>query len=224
VRASFVSFLLLPAFALAVGACREAPSGGNADRESRRPALTEREAYRPPADGILTAVQIEAFLRVREATVRSYSSPGARAPLEGEEEISRATLARAPEMRAARQLAVPPEEYLWVRERILEAEAAASTAKLNADVLALLEKTLASLRSRRPSAPDEASRQLLDEQIASFEAEAVRVRREAGEKEPEAIRANLKVLGPYRQKVTAIADELAELGAAAAAALPTPPK
>ena len=63
-----------------------------------------------------------------------------------------------------------------------------------------------------------------DEQIASFEAEAVRVRREAGEKEPEAIRANLKVLMPYRQKISAIADELAELRAADAAAHPSPPK
>lgn len=210
--------------AVGAGACRESPSGRSGERESRRPALTEREAYRPPADAILTVAQVEAFLKVREATIRSYSSPAARAPLEGEEGISRATLARASEMRAARQLAVPPEEYLWVRERILEAEAAASTAKLNADVLALLGKTLTSLRSRRPSAPDEASRQLLDEQIASFEAEAVRVRREAGEKEPEAIRANLRVLGPYRQKMSAIADELAELSAAAEAALPTPQK
>lgn len=222
VRAWFVSFPLVVVLALGAGACRDASSGGSADRESRRPALTEREAYRPPADAILTVAQIEAFLKVREATIRSYSSPGARAPLEGEEGISRATLARASEMRAARQLAVPPEEYLWVRERILEAEAATSTAKLNADILALLEKTLASLRERRPSAPDEASRQLLGEQIASFEAEAARVRREAGEKEPEAVRANLKVLGPYRHKISAIADELAELVAADAALLTSP--
>lgn len=124
-------------------------------------------------------------------------------------------------MRAARQLAVPPEEYLWVRERILEAEAASITAKLNADVLALLEKTLASLRTRRLAAPDDASRQLLDGQIASFEAEAVRVRREAGEKEPEAVRANLMLLGPWRQRISATSDELVEL---AAAALPQPPK
>lgn len=223
-RPPFVSFPLVVALAFGAGACREASPGGGAGRDSRRPSLTEREAYRPPADAILTVAQIEAFLKVREATIRSYSSPGGRAPLEGEEGISRATQARAAEMRAARQLAVPPEEYLWVRERILEAEAAAVTASLNADVLALLEKTLASLRNRRSSAPDEASRQLLDEQIASFEAEAVRVRREAGEKEPEAIRANLKILAPYRQKISATSDELAELGAAEAAALPSPPK
>lgn len=219
---SFASFPLV----VALGPRRRRLPGGlpgqSPDREARRPPLTEREAYRPPADSILTVAQVEAFLKVRDATIRSYSSPGARAPLEGEEGISRATLARAAEMRAARQLAVPPEEYLWVRERILEAEAASITAKLNADVLALLEKTLASLRTRRLAAPDDASRQLLDGQIASFEAEAVRVRREAGEKEPEAVRANLMLLGPWRQRISATSDELVEL--AAAAALPQPPK
>lgn len=184
--------------------------------------MSEREGYRPPADAILTAAQVEDFLKVREATVRTFSSPGEPVPLEGDEGISRATLARASEMRAARQLAVPPEEYLWVRERILEAEAAAATARLNADVLALLDRTLASLRDRRPSAPDEASRQLLEEQIASFEAEAVRVRREAAEKEPESIRANEKVLAPYRERISAISEELAELRAAAPALAPAP--
>ena len=216
-RALFFSFPLLAALVLGAGACRDASSGGNDPLESRRPALTEKEGYRPPADAILTAAQVDAFLKVRAATARSYSSPGGPAPLEGEEGISGATLALAAEMRAARQLSVPPEEYLWIRERILEAEAAAVTAKLNADVLALLEKTLASLKSRRAAAPDEESRKLLEEQIATFEAENVRVRREAGEKEPEAIRANLKVLGPYRQKISAISDELAQLRAAAPA-------
>ena len=221
-RSSFLAFTLVAALALGAGACRDGASGESRPGETRRPALSEREGYRPPDDAILTAAQVEDFLKVREATVRTFSSPGEPVPLEGEEGISRATLARAAEMRAARQLAVPPEEYLWVRERILEAEAAASTAKLNTDVLALLEKTLASLRGRRPSAPDEASVRLLDEQIASFEAEAVRVRREAGEKEPEAIRANQRILAPYRQKISAMDDELAALRAAAPA--PAPPQ
>jgi len=223
VRSSSLAFPLVAALALGAGACRDSASGESRPEETRRPALSEREGYRPPDDAILTATQVEDFLKVQEATVRTFSAPGEPVPLEGEEGISRATLARAAEMRAARRLAVPPEEYLWVRERILEAEAAAATARLNADVLALLDRTLSSLRERRPSAPDEASVRLLDEQIASFEAEAARVRREAAEKEPEAIRANLKVLGPYRQKISAIADELAELRAAAPA-LDPPPK
>lgn len=211
-RASLAAAGLL--CALALGACREASPGRGSLPESRRSGRTEREGYRPPESAVLAVGQVESFLKVREATVRAWASPGARAPLEGEEGISGATEARAAEIRAARSLSVPVEEYLWIRERIIEAEAATLTAKLNADVLALLEKTLASLRARRREAPDDASRQLLDEQVASFEAEAERVRREAAEKEPEAIRANIRVLAPYRQRLSAIADELSQLRAA----------
>jgi len=221
VRASRGFVRLLATFALGLAACRDESRVPGAPVESRRSGAAERESYRPPADAVLTPSQVELFLRVREATVRALSSPAKPAPPGGEEGISGATEARASEIRAARELAVPVEEYLWIRERVIEAEAAATTAKLNADVLSLLERTLASLRERRASAPDDASRQLLDEQVASFEAEAVRVRREAGEPEPPSIRANLKVLGPYRQKISAIADELSELRAASVA--PTAP-
>ena len=193
---------------LAAG-CREAPPAGGPSPAARRPA--ESEGFRPPENGVLTAAQAEAFLKVREETARVLATPGGSAPLEGDEGISDATEARAAEVRAARALSVPVGEYFWVRERVLEAEAAAQTAKLNADVLALLGRTLDSLRQRRAAAPDDASRQLLDEQIASFEAEAARVRREAAEPEPASIRENLAVLAPYRAKLSAVSDELAAL-------------
>lgn len=219
-KASLASALL--AAALGASACRDA-APAPASAEPRRPGLSLREAYRPPEDGVLTTQQVETFLEVRKATVRVRSTAAGNAPLEGEEGISGASEARAAEVRAARSLSVPVDEYFWVRERILEAEAAAMTAKLNADVLALLEKTLKSLRDRRPAAPDEASRRLLDEQVASFEAEAARVRRESAEKEPESVRANLAVLAPFRSRISAIEDELAELDAAARREAAAPP-
>lgn len=151
------------------------------------------------------------FLRVREATAKARLSAKPAAPLEGEEGISGAAESRASEIRAARALSVPVDEYLWVRERVLEAEAAVLTARLNADVLGLLTGTIDSLRERRATAPDEASRKLLDEQIALFEAEAARVRREAAEEEPATVRENVKILAPWRKKISATTDELAQL-------------
>jgi hypothetical protein len=218
VRVSILSTGLLAA--LAACACGQAPPSGGAPLESRRSGQTERESYRPPSDGVLSPGQVETFLKVRAATVRIAGRPGPRVPLEGEEGISGASEARASEIRAARALSVPVEEYLWVRERILEAEAATLAAKLNADVLALLGRTLDSLRSSRLQAPDDDSRQVLDEQIASFAAEEARVRREAGEREPEAVRANLAVLAPYRGRLSTIADELAHLRAASVPVAP----
>jgi hypothetical protein len=220
VRASPASLVLLGTLAFGAAACRGGASTSDAPVESRRSGTAEREGYRPPADGILTPPQVEAFLKVRERTSRLLGSPVKASPPEGGEGISGATEARSAEMRAAREVGVPVDEHLWVRERVLEAEAATLTARLNADVLALLDRTLDSLRERRLTAPDDASRQLLDEQIASFGAEAARVRREAAEEEPAAIRANLRITAPYRARLSAIGDELARLRASAT---PTPP-
>ena len=95
-----------------------------------------------------------------------------------------------------------------MKERVLEAEAAAMTARLNTSVLAMLDKTLADLKARRADAADEGSRKLIAEQIANFEAEAERVRRESREKEPDSIRANMKTLEPFRARLAAAHEAL----------------
>ena len=114
----------------------------------------------------------------------------------------------APDLAVARRTGFPEEEFLWIRERVLEAEASATNARLNADVLAMLDRTLSDLRSRRAGAADAGSRQLLDEQVAGFETERDRLRREASAAEPAAVRGNLKVLEPHRARIAALQAEL----------------
>ena len=109
---------------------------------------------------------------------------------------------------AARARRVNAEEFLWVKERVLEAEAAIMTTRLNTAALALLEKTLADLKARRSDAADEGSRKLLAEQTAQFEAEAERVRRESKVRETDAVRSNMKTLEPYRSRLAAAQDAL----------------
>jgi hypothetical protein len=99
-------------------------------------------------------------------------------------------------------------EYFWVRERVLEAEAAGLGDRLMASHLAMLERTLAELRTRRASAPDEGSKKLLGEQIANFEAEANRTRRESRERDPDLVRANLKTIEPWLSRLEAAGDVL----------------
>ena len=109
---------------------------------------------------------------------------------------------------AARARGLNTEEFLWVKERVLEAEAAAMTARLNASVLAMLDRTLADLRARKADAADEGSRKLVAEQMANFEGEAERVRRESREKEPDSVRANVKTLEPFRARLAAAHEAL----------------
>ena len=158
-----------------------------------------RDVYRPPADGRVTAAQVETYLsildRVRLDLRRVRPTP-AGDPL---------TTVPA-DVAAARARGVNVEEFLWVKERILEADAAAMTARLNASALALLDRTLGDLKARRADAADEGSRNLLAEQTAQFEAEAERVRRESKLKEPDSVRANMKTLEPFRARLVAAQD------------------
>ncbi len=164
-------------------------------------AAEPRDVYRPPADGRVTAAQVEMFLSVLDRV---------RLDLKGE----KPTPAGDPlstvsaDVAAARARGVNVEEFLWVKERVLEAEAATMTVRLNASALAMLEKTLADLKARRADAADEGSRKLLAEQTAQFEAEAERVRRESKVRESDAVRSNMKTLEPYRSRLAAAQDAL----------------
>jgi hypothetical protein len=167
----------------------------------RARASEPRDVYRPPADGRLTGAQIEMFLSVLDR-VRLDRRGGAPTPV-GD------PLSSVPaDVAAARARSVNVEEFLWVKERVLEAEAAAMTVRLNAAALAMLEKTLADLKARRADAADEGSRKLLAEQTAQFEAEAERVRKESKARESDAVRSNMKMLEPYRPRLAASHDAL----------------
>lgn len=172
-------------------------------------ADTSRAGFKPAADGLVTSKQVEMYLKVLER-LRARKSAG---------EAGDALEAAAADAKAAREAGADLDEYLWVKERILEAEASVMTDKLNADVLAMLEKTLGDLRARREKTQDEASRKLLGEQIASFEAEVERTRREAREKEPESVRANALLLQAFRGRLHA---QQAELERLVPVAPPTP--
>jgi len=179
-------------------------------------------SFSPPPDGLLTPRQVELFLAVAQTLAsrrqRTPAVPGTPGP-----RVADALEGVAPDVGAARSVFKSVEEYLWVKERVLEAEAATLAAKLNADEEAMLKSTLADLRSRLANAADEGSRKLLSEQIATFEAEAERTAREGREKEPDSVRANQKVLEPYRGRLSALPDELVRAGLGAGMQLPPPP-
>lgn len=194
---------LLAAVALCVG-CAEPDVAGSAGAppSGARLADAPRGSYRPPADSRLTREQVQAFVEVLERAVKAPAPP-APAPASGGGDD-----ADPLEVTAARQAGVNVEEFFWVRERVLEAEAALTTRKLDADVLAMLEKTLSDLRARREQATDDGSRQLLDEQLAQFQAEAERVRKESRREEPAHVLGNGTTIAPFRERIGALQSEL----------------
>jgi hypothetical protein len=158
-----------------------------------------RDVYRPPADGRVTGAQVEMYLSILDRV--RLDLRGARPTPAGD------PLTTVPaDVAAARARGVNVEEFLWVKERVLEADAATMTARLNASALVLIEKTLSDLKARRADAADEGSRKLLAEQTAQFEAEAERIRRESKLREPDSVRANMKTVEPFRTRIAAAQD------------------
>ena len=172
-----------------------------------------RDVYRPPADGRITVAQVETYLSVldrvrldlRGARPTPAGDPLTMVPADVAENRADVQARAAADARAR---GVNAEEFLWVKERVLEADAAAMTARLNASALALLEKTLGDLKARRADAADDGSRKLLAEQTAQFEAEAERIRRESKLREPDSVRTNVKTLEPFRARLTAAQEAL----------------
>jgi len=189
--------VVLAAAAVGCGSPDATPAASTTAPPSR--AAEPRDVYRPPADGRVTAAQVEMFLSVLDRVRLDLRDEK---PTPGGDPLSSVPV----DVAAARARRVNVEEFLWVKERVLEAEAATMTARLNASALAMIEKTLADLKARRADAADEGSRKLLAEQAAQFEAEAERVRRESRVRESDAVRSNMKTLEPYRSRLAAVQD------------------
>lgn len=180
------------------------------------PRPPDPQPYQPPKDGRVTQRQLDQYVAVRDRiriALRQAPPPGGR-----KNELDTAAL----ESRAAAEAAVPLEEYLWVREKILEADAAAAAAKQNADLIAMLDKTVGELKDRKAKASDEGSLKLIAEQLSSFEDELGRIRREAREREPEAVRANLRLLEGSRGRIAPLQDEIDRLRAERVTPRPSP--
>src|SRR6266542_2750923 len=80
--------------------------------------------FQPPADGLLTDAQIDRYVRVRRAARGVGKPEGPRTP----------PLEPTPRLRfdeeAARAVGVDPEEFVWVRARIVEALVALDTSQV----------------------------------------------------------------------------------------------
>jgi hypothetical protein len=150
-RRARAALLLVSAVALAAsGGCGNGDSAaGRLTRVARASGarLRARAGFQPPADGLLTDAQIDRYVKVR-----------------------RAAKGRSDED-AARAVAVDPDEFAWVRSRVIEALLEADRRRVRTASDEVYAKTIASLRETRRAVHDAATGRSLDEQIAGLERE-----------------------------------------------------
>ena len=164
------------AVALVAGACKRAtPGKGTSEAGVARLPVIIR--FEPPADGLLTDAQIDRFVRV-----------------------GRAARGRSAE-EAARAVGVDPEEFGWVRARIVEALVALDTSQLRSSAEATYARTIASLRESAKSVKDRETLHRMEEQIAGLERERGSLK--TGDKLPAAVASNARLVASRRTEIEA---------------------
>jgi hypothetical protein len=143
--------LLLAALLAAEPACRKLETRQLDAVRALRARVQPR--FQPPPDGLLTAAQVDAFVRVRKAA------------------------GRRPPADVARELDVDPAELSWVRARIVEAFLALDAKQVADAAYEAYGGALARLRDTRRTTQDAKAAGRLDAEIAAVERERAALRR-----------------------------------------------
>ena len=194
-----MSRLLAAVFILSLlvsGGCGKKPAE---DEASIRKSLEEKGTvdlmdqvskapdYQPPADGRLTERQMEMYLavrkrelRIREVALQSLKGKGEQAdkesrkasPFEAVKALGDLADVATADLRAAQELGHNPKEFQWVKERVLEAQALATTETLNRQVAKSRESLLANLEEQKRAAASEVEREEIDRRIEELQSNA----------------------------------------------------
>lgn len=169
--------LLLSGAIFGVAGCRGEKSAASA-RSGRAPALLEKPEFEPPADRLLTGRHLDLYVRVRRAAKDRSEAD------------------------AARALGVDPDEFAWVRARIIEALVAQDEARVRSGAAGTYDRTIASLRKTLESVRDRETSRTIQAQIAALERERGGMRRP--DPLPSDIAANARLVGSRRAELEAV--------------------
>ncbi len=208
-RSRPVLLLVLP---LALSACTKTspPESPKPPEQASEKAEPKQPPFSPPADGRVTPQQIEDYLRALEKA-RETGATATPASLATLSSPAGEVFGGTPDVAAARELGLRIEEFLWVRERVLEALAMEAAARLDRVAIADVERTLGDLKARLVNPADDGSRKVIENQITIFTEELGRLKREAARPLAPAIRANIETVAPFREKALALQESVIRL-------------
>ena len=186
------------------------------------------DKYSPPADGKLTAAQVEMYLKVRERekdivrVAREEAQAHAKkADAAGDKSLggmmeafktlgSVADLATA-DIRAAQEHGINTAEYQWVKTTILEISAAEASQQIATATGAMMDASYAKLKKQYDEAKDETSKKALADALAQYEkAKGEMAKQAEGQPKTAAYEYNKQLLSKYENTLNAVAIELAK--------------
>jgi hypothetical protein len=176
-----ILFAAASAVALAATSCRRtgpAAPGRPAGRATDAAAAALRPEFAPPADRLLTDRHLDLYVKVRRAAhVRSESD-------------------------AARALGVDPDEFAWVRARIVEALVALDESHVREESAGTYARAIASLMETLRRVRDPQTRRTIEAQVAALERERAGLRGTSDELPP-AVAANSRKVAARRAELEA---------------------
>ncbi|HEV2855219.1 MAG TPA: hypothetical protein VHC97_20665 [Thermoanaerobaculia bacterium] len=145
--------------------------------------ISKAPEYKGPADGRLTDQQVKMYIevrqreqKIREVALKELKAKGDKAKEEKREvgmfeamkAIGDLADVATADLRAAHELGHNPNEYTWIKERVLEAQLAQTTQALNQQMVQGQQSMLKMLEEQKKLATDDTQRAELDKQIAEM--------------------------------------------------------
>ncbi|HEX6176855.1 MAG TPA: hypothetical protein VF057_00740 [Thermoanaerobaculia bacterium] len=222
--------LLCLTFALAGCKAKEALDAANISEELQDKGTTElmneaaEDSYDPPADGKLTDAQVKMYLKVREqekkvaqvakqemeqhAKKSEKKEKSLAGMIEGFKALGSAADLLTADIRAAKQLGYNSQEYLWVKERILEVSGAALAESMNTALDKQMNEAIAQTKKAADEATDEATKKIYTDMLAQYEQSRQEMKQ--NQNQDPAVAHNRALVSKYENELNAYAAELAK--------------
>jgi len=188
--------ITLLGLALAATGCKSKPAD---DEASIKETLQEKGTidvmdqvskapeYKAPADGKLTDAQVKMYIevrqreqKIREVAFKELKAKGDKAKAEKKDvgmfeamkAIGDLADVATADLRAAQELGHNPNEYTWVKERVLEVDMLQMSKTVNKQLVEGQQSLVKMLEEQKKLATDDAQRAELDKQIAEMKQSA----------------------------------------------------
>jgi hypothetical protein len=183
------------------------------------------DKYDPPKDGKLTEAQVQTYLKVREhekdiakaalqkanehAKAADASKHSLSGVMEGFKTMSAAAEFATADIRAARDLGVNTQEYLWVKGQIMAASAAAFTESMTTAISTQIDASRAQMQKAYDEAKDEQTKQMYKQMLDGYEKSAKESKQATDAVDP-AVAYNRQLLKKYDTELAAFTTELSK--------------
>jgi hypothetical protein len=184
------------------------------------------DQYTPPEDGRLTEAQVEMYLKVREHEkkiaqvakdqMKQHAEAAEKAGeksigglMEGFKALGSAADFATADIRAAKDLGFNTQEYLWVKQQILEVSTAEMAAKFTESIDTGFQKAYDEAKKAHDEATDETTKKMYADMLAGYDKSRQEMQQQKTDEDP-ALAHNRQILAKYENALNAFAHELSK--------------